>query len=253
MKDEDRKDQVNRKFEQIRSQLHFAPGPTGDDVPDWLKDGVEDLYEFFNSTAELWDHKFGTDLENPLYKNVAQQIEPTDEAVRILDLGCGTGLELRDVFARAVKAQITGVDLAPRMLEKLRGKFKDKEDQIKLIEGNYLDIPLGDDEYDYAIATLTVHHLPPYNKLKVYEKIRRALKIDGIYIEGDQSVLPENEDLSWYDKYVSKLPGGDQARWNWDITLSVETNTRLLNEAGFQDVKLIWEDPDNLAVLSARN
>ena len=237
--------EIKKKFAEIHRKVDRAPGPKGEDVPEWLKDGVADLYSFFNSTAELWDKKFDTEQSAGLYQSVAEHIATSDAAVRIMDLGCGTGLELDAVFARVPNAKITGIDVAPNMLDQLRSKFSDRIEQITLIEGHYLDLPLGEGIYDYAIATLTLHHLPPYNKVRVYEKIRTALKGNGLYIEGDQSCTPGAEDLHWYDEYVSKLPGGDRAQWNFDITLSVETNIRLLYEAGFSDVRLSWEDRDN--------
>lgn len=80
------------------------------------------------------------------------------------------------------------------MLDQLRAKFRDRLDRFTLIQGHYLDLPLGEAVYDYAIATLTLHHLPPANKVRVYKHIRTALKPHGLYIEGDQSCCLEDED-----------------------------------------------------------
>jgi hypothetical protein len=65
---------------------------------------------------------------------------------------------------------------------------------------------------------------------------------DGkVCIEGDPSCLPEQEDHYWYHEFGSKLPDGDRGQWNCDVTLSVETNARLMTEAGFSDVRQTWE------------
>ena len=252
----DETEEINRKFEKKRSRVRIAPGPKGKDVPDWLKDGVEDLYEFFNTTAELWDEKFKPG-SGPFYEAVADQIASTDAEIQILDLGCGTGLEFEFLLRRAPNARITGVDLAPNMLDQIRTKFSDHMGQIRLIEGNILDFPLGEAGYDYVISTLTMHHLPPDNKVRVYEKIRGALTGKGLYVEGDQSVLQEVEDLRWYRDYISKLPGGDRGQWNFDVTLSVQTQKELLRKAGFSKVSLAWEKRESryagLAVLVARS
>ena len=246
------KEAIKKKFDEIHKQVPRAPAPKDKDVPDYLKDGVSDLYEFFNSTAKLWDQKFDLDQPNPFYQAVAQEISATDVDVRILDLGCGTGRELEDVFSRAPNAKITAIDLVPNMLDQLRSKFSNHISQITLIQGHYLDISLGEAVYDYAIATLTLHHLPPENKVRVYKKIRTSLKENGVFIEGDQSCQPGKDHHHWYCEYVSKLPGGDRAQWNYDIALSVETNTRLLYEAGFSEVNLTWEKPGMMAVLAAK-
>lgn len=255
-REEIEKEEINKKFAEIHRKVDRAPGPKGKDVPKWLKDGVADLYSFFNSTAELWDQKFDTEQSVGLYQAVAEQIATTDAEVCILDLGCGTGIELKAVLARVPNARITGIDVAPNMLDQLRLKFCDCIEQITLIEGHYLDLPLGEGMYDYAIATLTLHHLPPDNKVRVYENIRNALKENGLYIEGDQACALDEEDFHWYNEYVSKLPGGDRAQWNYDITLSVETNKKLLYHAGFSDVSLTWERRDDrgngLAVIASK-
>jgi len=125
---------------------------------------------------------------------------------------------------------------------------------LKLVQGSLLDFPLGEDEYDYAISTLTMHHLPPEEKVRVYKKVRNALRPAGLYIEGDQSNSPEGEKetLYWFNRWISNLPGGNRAEWNYDITLSVATQNRLLREAGFSDVQLAWENPGKLAVFAAK-
>ena len=32
----------------------------------------------------------------------------------------------------------------------------------------------------------------------------------------------------WYHAYIAKLPGGDRAEWNYDVTLSPGSEERLL-------------------------
>ena len=204
----------------------------------------------------MWDRIFGPGEGDRLYREVAAQIEPTNDAVSVLVLGCGTGLELPDIFARAPNARLTGIDVAPGMLAELRRKFGERSAQIELIEGSYLDVPLGRQRFDYAIATLTAHHLPPTSKLSFYRRVREALQPGGRYIEGDQSTdaAGEIETLRWYNSYIAKLPGGDRAHWNYDVTLSPETQRRLLHEAGFGDVQLTWHQPDDrLAVFVAQH
>ena len=114
-----------------------------------------------------------------------QPIRATTEKVTLLDVGCGTGLELKYVFQKAPQAQITGIDLADGMLERLEGKFRNRMDQITLIRGNCLDVEFGEGVFDYAISTLALHHLPPPNRKVVYDKILQSLKPDGCFVEGD--------------------------------------------------------------------
>ena len=81
------------------------------------------------------------------------------------------------------------------------------------------------------------------------------MKATGIYIEGDQvsTVEEEKSTLYWYNRWIAKLPGGDRAEWNYDITLSPETQARILQEAGFSEVKLTWSHPSQGAVYVAKH
>lgn len=66
---------------------------------------------------------------------------PRGKAVSVLDLGCGTGLELEAYFQLNPTAKVTGVDLAPGMLAALKRKFSSRD--ISLILGSYFDVPFG--------------------------------------------------------------------------------------------------------------
>ena len=239
---EDRRKAAKRELDEIRAGVRKAPDPPAENAPDWLH-GVEEMRDFFDSAARVWDDVFGPEGNDTLYRAVAEQIPETADAVHILVLGCGTGLELNNIFECVPNARITGIDLAPGMLAELRKKFRDRSGQIELIEGSYVDVPLGENRFDYAVATLTVHHLPPEAKLGLFRNVLTALKPGGSYIEGDQSHSAEHEAmvLRWYNEYIATLPGGDRGQWNYDITLCAETEQRLLREAGFSQVEMTWE------------
>jgi tRNA (cmo5U34)-methyltransferase len=202
---------------------------------------------FFEAASEVWDDLFGPEEDRTgpnMYDAVARQIEATDAPIRVLVPGCGTGLELEGLFARAPNARVKGIDISGGMLERLRQKFRNRATQIELVENSYVNLPLGKGVYDYGIATLTVHHLALDARARLYAAVRDALKPGGKYIEGDQVSSPEEEEdtLRWYDEYIAGLPGGDRAEWNYDVTLSPGTIERMLREAGFGEAKLAWKN-----------
>ncbi len=59
---------------------------------------------------------------------------PADQDAVILDLGCGTGLELEYYFKRNTMAKVVGIDLAEGMLKALERKFPGK--QLKVVLGS---------------------------------------------------------------------------------------------------------------------
>jgi len=99
----------------------------------------------------------------------------------ILDLGCGTRLELERYFLLNPSAKVTGIDLAPGMLNTLKSKFADKE--ITLILGSYFEVDLGINKFDAAVSVESLHHFTKSEKIPLYTNLQRALKDDGYFAQ----------------------------------------------------------------------
>jgi len=217
----------------------------------------EHMADFFNTRAEGYEAHMERSVASfeRFYQSIASPIPETKEPLRILDIGCGTGLELEAILSKAPNAVITGIDVSARMLDRLRERYRDRLAQLHLIQDSYLGISLGESLYDYAVAVMTLHHLLPPRKLELYRQIRQALRWDGAYIEGDWVVSPDEEQRyrSRYEALVltvsrrradeSEAP--DEGSYHIDVPLSLETHRRLLMEAGFSTVDVIWQADGN--------
>jgi len=205
----------------------------------------EDMKEFFDSRSSDYDKHMQENVSSfeKFYKKIAEPISPTENPVKILVLGCGTGLELEEIFKKVPGAFITGIDLSGEMLEKLREKYKAFSEQINLIRGNYLEEDFGLDCYDCAVSVMTVHHLLPGPKENLYRKILNSLRPGGKYIEGDYYVTPEKE-KKYLEEYKA-LDDEGRGRYHIDIPFSPETQHRLLIQAGFTEVEFLWEEGDS--------
>lgn len=117
---------------------------------------------------------------------------PRGKSVSVLDLGCGTGLELEAYFHANPTAKVTGIDLAPGMLAKLKKKFSSCD--IRLILGSYFGVPLGSAVYDAAVSVESLHHFTKEEKLPLYRKLHQALKPDGYFILTDYFAASEEEE-----------------------------------------------------------
>jgi len=210
-----------------------------------VTDNFERMDEFFDKRATSYDNHMQVnvnDFEN-FYNKIAEPIKRTDEKISILDIGCGTGLELEYVFKKAPRANITCLDLSEKMLTKLEEKFEDKKAQIETRVGSYLDNNLGTKQYDYIISVMTVHHLKYGKKLKLYKNIKKALKNGGRYIEGDYVVSRQKEKklLKEYEIKTASLEGADQGNYHIDIPFSLKTQKKLFIKTGFKDFHLIYK------------
>ncbi|MDE0036813.1 MAG: class I SAM-dependent methyltransferase [Gammaproteobacteria bacterium] len=109
---------LNEEFERLRvisGRIARDPGGVGMDV--------ENLPDFFNNVAHLWDAKFAEGCA-PLHRATATRVPRTRERVRILDVGCGTGLELEYILERAPNARITAMEPGPADARRARAEVR---------------------------------------------------------------------------------------------------------------------------------
>lgn len=85
---------------------------------------LEKMSDFFENRLDGYDEHMKMNIwsADKFYPFTAKCL-PIQENCRVLDLGCGTGLELEEYFLLNPSAKITGIDLSQGMLSALRKKF----------------------------------------------------------------------------------------------------------------------------------
>ena len=121
---------------------------------------------FYNRLDEYDEHQLTCIESAQEFYSYTANCLPKETESYILDLGCGTGLELERYFLLNPSAKVMGVDLAPGMLNELKAKFPDKE--IKLVLGSYFDIPFGKKEFNAAVSVESLHHFTKEEKIPLY-------------------------------------------------------------------------------------
>lgn len=170
---------------------------------------------------------------------LAKQIPPNIES--LLDLGCGTGLELAEIFKLYPDIEVTGIDLTQVMLDKLKEKYSDKN--TKLICDSYFNADFGKGIYNAAISCETLHHFSHEDKQKLYSRIREALKPNGRYIECDCMVLEQSEEDFYFseNKRIRAEQGiADGEFYHYDTPCTIENQIKLLLNAGFKEIRQVF-------------
>ena len=158
---------------------------------------------------------------------------------RVLDAACGTG-DLAVAARRAGAASVTGVDFAPRMLERARRKAP----AITWVEGDLLALPFADASFDAATIGFGIRNVSDL-ELGLRE-LRRVLRPGGrlaiLEITRPRGRLRPFFSL-WFDRIVPAagrlLPGGSAYAY---LPASVrrfpaaEELASLVAGAGFTDV-----------------
>ena len=211
---------------------------------------LEKMDAFFEARLEGYEEHMLTAIEG------AEEFYPFTAALlppgHILDLGCGTGLELNWYFAEHPSAKVTGIDLSEGMLAALRKKFPDKA--LNLIPGSYFEVPLGENRFDGAVSVESLHHFTQAEKLPLYRKLCTALKPGAAFILTDY-FAPDDEYETFYRNELFRLKKEQGIRdgefYHYDTPMTVAHESEALIEAGFSSVKILksWENTYTLKAI----
>lgn len=212
---------------------------------------LEKMAEFFAARVDMYDEHMINEVEGCKegYLKMAEFVP--DGCRKLLDLGCGTGLELEAIFRKIPDLSVTGVDLCEAMLCKLREKYEGKN--IKLICDDYFTADFGKG-FDCAVSFQTMHHFEKEKKTELYRKIYNALNDEGIYIECDYMVEADEEEKHWFseNERIRKEQGiGENEFFHYDTPCTVENQIAMLKKAGFESVEKVMRI-ENTTMLIAR-
>ena len=180
---------------------------------------LEEMADFFAARLEGYEEHMG--IWKEAYKAFAKYL-PSD-VQNILDLGCGTGLELDEIWKLYPNLSVTGIDLS-----------------------DYFRHDLGEEVWDAAVSFESLHHFLIPEKTELYRKLYESLKPGGIFLLGDYiACCQEEEELLmeiWARKRKRDNIPEDQFIY-FDIPLTLAHEVQCLKDAGFTDISV----PDSIA------
>ena len=201
---------------------------------------LERMDDFFTARVIGYDEHMRTTIEGAsgFYAYTASLL-PMENEARVLDLGCGTGLELEEYFRLNPDADVTGIDLSEAMLNALREKLPDRK--ISLLQGSYFDISFGEKAYDAAVSVESLHHFPAELKERLYRKLHAALKDGGCFVLTDYFAESDELETEYFQnlKQLKKEQGlPENEFFHYDTPLTADHEIQVLQRAGFSDVQI---------------
>lgn len=194
---------------------------------------LEEMSSFFSARLDMYEEHMS--VWTAAYRRFAELL-PKD-LKKILDLGCGTGLELDGIFSLFPEIEVTGVDLCREMLDRLMQKHSDKN--LKIVCCDYFRFDLQKAYWDAVISFESLHHFLPEDKLALYRKIRKSLKENGVFLLGDYIACCDEEETllreTWRKKRAAFSVSEGQLV-HFDIPLTLKHETEILQKAGFSEV-----------------
>ena len=202
---------------------------------------LEKMGAFFDARLEGYeDHQLTAIASAGDFYPFTAGLLPREPGAEILDLGCGTGLELDFYFPLNPAARVTGIDLAEGMLAVLEKKFPDKA--LRLIRGSYFDVPFEKDRYDGAVSVESLHHFTRAEKIPLYRKVYEALREGGCFILTDYFAASDEEESRRREELLRLMAeeGAEAgALYHYDTPLTVAHEIEALHAAGFGETEIL--------------
>jgi ubiquinone/menaquinone biosynthesis C-methylase UbiE len=168
-------------------------------------------------------------LFGPSHRAIIARIkaEYADQPIRVLDVGCGTGVFASRIREALPNAQVWGIDLVRGMLAKGSERWKRNADSVIPIQADSERLPFGWGTFDIVTCANSFHHYPHQDR--AVEEMRRVLKPEGRLM-----LVDGHRDLPWgwfiYDVCVAGIEGEVHHA-------SARRFRELLATAGFEQVK----------------
>ena len=216
---------AERDYRELKEWLEKTEGETLEEMSLFFKDRL-DGYE---QHMAYWQ---------PYYRWMSELLPASVE--NLLDIGCGTGLELDEIFQKNPRIRVTGVDLSADMLGKLQQKHRDKS--LTLVCADYFLYDMGIGVFDAAVSFETLHHFDAGKKRALFEKIYHSLKPGGVYLECDYIASSQAlEELTFAEcrrrRIRDNIP--DDVFVHFDTPLTLEHEMQAMKDAGFSRVELV--------------
>jgi len=168
----------------------------------------------------------------------------TSRSIRVLDLGCGTGALSYLMLAAFPAATVVACDLSENMLAMCNRRLARFAPRATFRQADFGACDLGHGEFDLVVSGLAIHHLDGAGTRALYQRIHRALRPGGMFVNrelvlGSTSAwarryeelwrehvaLSGERDETWFRKYVDE-----------DQPATVEEHLAWLREAEFVEV-----------------
>lgn len=146
------------------------------------------MKQLAGSEFEAWAHSYDKSLLNhflfrPSYEafleEIVRQRPDEEDALDLLDIGCGTGTFAAMLAACRPNARIVGMDYAESMARTASQKAGQigAGDLLRFVRGDSEHLPFADASFDFVTCSNSFHHYP--DQQACVRQMRRVLRPGG--------------------------------------------------------------------------
>lgn len=224
----------------------------------------------FNNTDIVATYDFDMDVWHPNRTKMALvvcEILPfyTNDNLRILDLGVGTGYLTHKILETFPNARVIAVDAAELMIEKAKLRLKNHLKQITFQTSTFQELPDKEatlSPMDVVVSSFALHHLYKEEKLILFRYIHSILKPNGWFINCDifkatDTVLEDRfrylhrlgiqqriKRIKHQEKSIDQISSEliEKEKKDGDHPLFLMEDMELLKKAGFRTTECFWKE-----------
>jgi len=214
---------------------------------------MEHIRQAFNQFAQDYDsqREYIIPEMRQYYGAAVWAMECAAPEPAILDVGAGTGLLSAFLLEKFPDARLTLMDIAENMLDEARKRFATRPG-TEYVVCDYSRSELGG-PYDIVCSALSIHHLAPEDKRRLFGRIFMALTPGGMFVNADQA---EGETpyfreryLEYWNEFLRNGPMTEaqhaeilKRRDTLDRNEKLSVQLSWLREAGFANVDIVYKN-----------
>ena len=143
----------------------------------------------FDSAADFYDatRALSDDVSRKLSNAIIAELSGAG-AERLLEVGIGTGRVARPLAERGLR--VTGVDISPRMLDRLRAQLGPNYPAPDLLLADATALPFASESFGGVLVVHVLHLVSSWKR--AIEELRRALRPDGVLMIGGSSSVGQS-------------------------------------------------------------
>jgi SAM-dependent methyltransferase len=181
---------------------------------------VQNVHRYSAPTAALYD-AVTAPLADRFFTRVAKDLTGMASRAQVLEVGSGPGRLAATLARLAPAVQVTGVDIAPDMVElaTARAARAGVAGRVAFRVGDVAALPFPDASFDVVVSTFSLHHWP--DPARGLAEIYRVLRPGGVARIYDL--------VDWIRRFEQGGPGlvtlagespfGDRGTWTRSITV----------------------------------
>ncbi|MBU9710922.1 class I SAM-dependent methyltransferase [Evansella tamaricis] len=174
------------------------------------------LSEYYADSVDNGASPYNSHYERPA---MLQEIPEHLEGWKVLDAGCAAGWYSEKLTERG--AQVSGIDLSPKMIEAAKKRFN--------VKGTFLchdirqALPFKDDEFDFILSSLTLHYIKDWEP--TFREFHRVLKSGGFILFSVHHPFMDFTYFQCEDYFEKKRMSDTWKKGEWEVKVNYYRRT----------------------------